>query len=703
MRDLNNCFTSFSTKTEYDEKIDFRCDAVIIDELNDVSEQKIRQWKEKGYSVHFCVSLSWGNYSDYLNGKWDDKQHIKDIQTDRNGNQILHGPNVPYFVPTMSYIRYLSDKLKPLIDAGLSAVQFQEPDFWFHGGYSEAFKREWGIYYKSPWEPPLSSPAASYKASKLKRFLFARAIFILASDLKDYARGKHRKNFKIYIKTRGLIHNAISGIISPFIEKENAPIDGFFANISPKEKISGKPDYLWAAYAEYNILKGLVRFTRQEVHLAVSPNGDKALISWDEYKTCYESMLTAALLNPTVSGYQVFSKPGNTILRETKKIPEKLFSEILVCAHALTAMKEEKIRWKKTDDNTAGIFVSESMMFQPEYPGENLYQKNFGNDSDALTSLFGMTKPLFANGVSTDFLVLEKIRGEGKILNDYNLLVLSYDFMKNSSPDFHYTLKAWVKSGGILLYIGSGNDIYNTAEEWWQEDTPPYETPESHLFEVLGIIEKVKKLKKKISKLSIHQKNISDSIFEIGKGIVAVLDIHPAHLNNEPAYADFYKRLLFAAAERKGVPFRKNHFYELNRGPYKIIAVTENGLPYTKPGLFVPLFGSALEIRKEISLQSGECGVFYDLDAKKDDDIGIIAIGAKVEDLTSDVNSICFTARLPENSRSLCRLYIPYACDITVNGEPTEFQRDDVTGKTVVFPIEGRTGGLQITASRKRL
>lgn len=696
MNETNHCLTSFSTKTEYDEKMDFGYDSVIIDGLNNISEEKIKSWKEKGYAVQLCFSLSWGGYSDYLNGKWDDVNHWKEVQTDKKGNDILHGPNVPYFVPTMNFVRYLCDKIKPLIDAGLSAVQIQEPDFWFHGGFSIAFKREWEIVYKTPWESPLSSPDAAYRASKLKRFLFARAIFFLSSELKDYARNRHLKNFKIYIKTRGLLYNAISGIISPLFDREPSLIDGYYANISPKTISASKSDFFLSSYAEFNILKGIVRFSDQEIHYAINPNGDKALLSWEEYKRSYEQILTAAALNPEVNNYQVLSKPRDIFFRESKKIPDELLSEMLICANALTALREEKIRWKKSDNNSAAIFLSETMMFHGATD-----EKNFGRDSDVLTSLFGLFKPLCETGIDVDFLLLEKVCSTYKILNDYNVAILSYDFMKAPSPDFHYALQAWVKSGGVLIFIGDGKNRYNTAQEWWRTENRPYETPEDHLFEVLGIAGKIKKMRKKNTGLSLHQKNFSDSIFEIGKGIAAVIPENPISIFNEPAYRDFYLKLLLTAAEKQGIPFQCKGFYELCRGPYKIIATADRSV-YKKSGLFISLFDQELEVRDEIRLQGGECGIFYDLDAKKDDDIGIIAIGAKVEDLKISSNGISFTAQLPKGLSSLCRLFVPYSCDVTINGVPTEFQRDKISKKTIIFPIEGNSDVLKIKATREK-
>lgn len=696
MKDSNLSLTSFSTKTEYDPRIDLHCNHVIIDGLNETSAKKIRSWKQKKYKVQLCLSFSWGNYSDYLNGKWDEKKHWTDVQTDKNGNYILHGPNVPYFVPTLNYLRYLCEKIKPMIDSGLSAVQFQEPDFWIQGGYSEAFQKEWRLYYKTPWQTQESSPEAAYKSAQLKRYLFARAIFFLSAELKDYAAGKQKENFKIYIKTRGFLHNAVSGIVSPLVGENSAILDGYFVNISPKAVMNSQFDHFLISYTEYNILKGIVKFNNQEIHFAINPDGDRALLSWDEYKISYEQMLIAALLNPEVSNFQLFSKPHDIFLRENKKIPQTLVSEILVCANAITQITKEKPRWQKKDHNSVGIFLSETMMFQ----SKDQAKQDFRNDSDALSSIFGLIKPLFQNGMAFDFLLIENIRNFYKILNDYNVAILSYDFMKVPSPDFHYALQAWIKSGGILIFVGRGEDNYNDIKEWWQFEQKPYQAPEEHLFELLGILEKIKKAKKKNTKLSLHQKSISDSIYEVGKGIAAVIHETPDDIFNEPAYTEFYLRLILTAAEKKGVPFHKKNHYILHRGPY-VTAVTTGG-EYRRSGFFVSLFDSELNVTEEIKLSGCDFGLFYDIDAKQDDDLSIIAIGAKTENIKTGPDEMSFTAYLPQGMSSLCRIYTPHSCQITINDLPVSHTRDTLTKKTVLFPISGCDDGLEIIVKRKR-
>ena len=101
------------------------------------------------------LGCAWGNYKEYLCGKWDGKEHWDECQTDRKGNPILHGVDTPYMVPTLSFIQYLTEHLCTLIDKGITEIYMEEPEFWEAGGYSEAFKKEYLAYYGVDWERPI--------------------------------------------------------------------------------------------------------------------------------------------------------------------------------------------------------------------------------------------------------------------------------------------------------------------------------------------------------------------------------------------------------------------------------------------------------------------------------------------------------------------------------------------------------------------
>ena len=102
----------------------------------------LKGYRQHGYNVQFMTGIAWGNYQDYFTGKWDGKEHEEEEgQVERNGNHIGHGKGIPYIVPTDNFITYFKTVIKKVIDAGITTIYLEEPEFWARAGYSEAFKR----------------------------------------------------------------------------------------------------------------------------------------------------------------------------------------------------------------------------------------------------------------------------------------------------------------------------------------------------------------------------------------------------------------------------------------------------------------------------------------------------------------------------------------------------------------------------------
>ena len=138
--------TTFQTSEPWKPETDVRADATMVygtlDKPGVTFEQRIQSWRDKGYLTEFMTGVAWGDYKDYFLGKWDGVDgHLKEGQRDRNGNEIAHGHLIPYIVPTESFIRYMQEtQIKRVIDAGITSIYLEEPEFWMRGGYSEAFK-----------------------------------------------------------------------------------------------------------------------------------------------------------------------------------------------------------------------------------------------------------------------------------------------------------------------------------------------------------------------------------------------------------------------------------------------------------------------------------------------------------------------------------------------------------------------------------
>ena len=153
----NGVKTTFQTSREWRPTIDNRADAVMVygvggnpsdNEGNRNFEERVRSWRERGYTVHFMTGIAWGEYKDYFTGEWDGRPHLDEGQVERSGDTIWHGHMVPYIVPSDNYLAYIKERhVKRVIDAGIDAIFMEEPEFWARAGYSEAFRREWRKFY----------------------------------------------------------------------------------------------------------------------------------------------------------------------------------------------------------------------------------------------------------------------------------------------------------------------------------------------------------------------------------------------------------------------------------------------------------------------------------------------------------------------------------------------------------------------------
>ena len=163
-----------------------------MDETPEMSfEQRMQSWKGRGYRIHYMSGIAWGGYHDYFMGKWDGDSHFDEAQVTQSGDTLWHGRPVPYLVPTKNFIRYMQEKVvKRVIDAGIDAIYLEEPEYWAHAGYSDAFKREWKDFYGFDWKPQHESAENTYLSNKLKYHLYYRALDEVFSYAKAYGKTK---------------------------------------------------------------------------------------------------------------------------------------------------------------------------------------------------------------------------------------------------------------------------------------------------------------------------------------------------------------------------------------------------------------------------------------------------------------------------------------------------------------------------------
>ena len=83
--------TCFQTGQAWSETGNLRSDVAIVYGIDARLPQRIQTWRDRGYRIHVMTGVSWGNYQDYLYGRFDGVNHEDEAQTDRAGNKISHG------------------------------------------------------------------------------------------------------------------------------------------------------------------------------------------------------------------------------------------------------------------------------------------------------------------------------------------------------------------------------------------------------------------------------------------------------------------------------------------------------------------------------------------------------------------------------------------------------------------------------------
>jgi len=206
---------TFQTDRPWSPRTNINADTVMVYGADDTVAERIKSWREHGYRVAVMTGVAWGRYAPYLRGDFDGKEHWNETQQMKDGGLRLHGGrDVPYIAPSLSYGRYLAQIVQSALEAGAEAIYLEEPEFWANTGWSESFRHEWQDFYHEPWQAPDSSVDAQYRASKLKYFLYRRALAQVFAAVKAYG-AAHDRSIPCYVATHSLINYAQWRIVSP--------------------------------------------------------------------------------------------------------------------------------------------------------------------------------------------------------------------------------------------------------------------------------------------------------------------------------------------------------------------------------------------------------------------------------------------------------------------------------------------------------
>lgn len=745
IREKEEIKTGFQEIEPWSSEIDLQTDFVMVYGLNESLESRMQQYRERGYKVHLMLGCAWGNYKEYLCGRWDGKEHWDECQTDRNGNPILHGVDTPYMVPTRSFIQYLTEHLCTLIDKGITEIYMEEPEFWEAGGYSEAFKKEYLAYYGVDWEPPHTNINAKYRSSRLKAYLYGRLVRHLSRNIKEYGR-KTGKEIHFYVATHSLVNYAQWKIMSPESRLLDVDeVDGFIAQVWTGTSGTGnvyeghyKSRTFETAYLEYGIMQELVKGTDKEVWFLQDPVEDNPEHGWEEYEDKYKKTLTAALFWPDVDHYEVCPWPNRVFkgryprkvglaegmiptedMEGAKNIPDTYATFLASMIQTLGDMTKGE---NETEKDAVGVFLADSCMYQRTYPDhvEHHGQKiNLSGMEDWMNRLifqkeeerqlllsmekmeyaykeccafpdwFGLTLPLLKYGLPIQPVYFDHMVRYDEYLRKYRYLILSYEFMKPESEEFHHKLVEWVKQGGTLFYIGKDFDPYNYLQEWWQKFF--CDTPAQHLFAEFGM-----------------DKEPANGCYRIGEGNVLVWNEVPALLSVNEAIADKYRNWIREGLKMGGYHWKMCNYLSVRRNPYIVIASMQEsdmGSVYTKEGLFVDLYEDKYPVVERVLVEPGQEKLLFDLEKIKED-VRIIATAARIENMVCENGQLSIEAKAIDHIQVNMRIRLPGKpedlCAHTESGKNMELQSVwDEKSRTVLLSYRSNNEKVYITGKLK--
>ena len=649
--------TCFQTGGPWSEAGNLRSDVAIVYGIDPGLPARLSSWRQRGYLTQVMTGVAWGAYQDYLYGRFDGINHEDEAQTDRGGHPHRHGnsTDIFYMCPGTNYGKFLCLGVRRALEAGAGAIHLEEPEFWVQDGYEGGFKREWRSFYGEEWQPPHSSVDAQWRASKLKYFLYRRALQQVFDYVEDYNRrtGRH---VRCYVPTHSLLNYAHWRIVSP--ESSLARLNGCHGYIAQVWTGTARTPNLYrgrlrertfeTAFLEYGAAWNLVHGTGRTVWYLNDPIEDNPGHDWPDYQANWESTLAASLFQPQVWRFEVAPWPERVFRGrypagspDPKPIPPAYATELQTVFNALNDLKQDRVQW---DCGTpgVGILISDSLMFERGPPAAS-----DGN----LSHFYGLALPLLKRGLPVSPVQLENLVVPG-CLDGLRVLLLTYQGMKPLSPDVHAPLVKWVKEGGVLAVCDDDSDPFNGVREWWNSQGLDYATPRLHLFDQLGLAGQA------------GQAAATGEFVPLGKGGLIWRRQSPVRIaadaDGDAGWTETVKQAVLHAK----LDWRQTNYLLLRRGPYLIASGLDESIPAAPKqlaGRFVNLFDPELRVQRTVTLGPGARFFLLDLDAPELGDRRVLASACKALPLQTGAHSLTLAVEGVAGTPAMVLLQLPEA------------------------------------------
>jgi len=560
--------------------------------VDDGIVERAASWRKAGYRIGIMTGVAWGGYQDWYEGRYDGVCHREDIQKNKKGEEVGHGGTVYYMAPSMGYNKYLAER----VEFAVGKVQpeyliMEEPEFWSHSGYSDTFKKEWEAKYGEPWRAPDSDPVTRWKAAKLMYELYWRALDVTMSAGKKAA-AANGKSIKCVVATHSLVNYTCWRIVSPEASMMSLPAcDGIIAQAwtgTARSPIKYEGVVAERSFEngilEYGIVANMDRIPGKEVWLLHDPVEDNPDRDWNDYRDNWERTVAASLLCPEINRYEVLPWPDRIYNHPYKAgpktdekimIPDAYRKELARIFQAFREMPDDSpgcFKWRSPDPGIGVIFSDTAMFMRGEPAGSTPHLDEF----------YGQALPLIKHGIMVRPVQAEFVAGDG-FLDQYKVIMLSYDFQLPPSREFQDALVRWVNNGGGLIYVGRDYHPYFSVPEWWNDGGKTAQTPVQALMKALGVGDE------------------EVGAMKVGKGWAHVIRKPAADWAESRAGSQECLRTVRAmtAMAAPEVEWREANYMLLERGPFitgQVFSETESDAPLAIPGRWINLFSDSEDV-----------------------------------------------------------------------------------------------------------
>ncbi|MBP7935934.1 MAG: hypothetical protein KA354_14910 [Phycisphaerae bacterium] len=596
-RQFLDCKTVFQTNTGYDPRLAIAVDGVIVHQHGAAPERlgkTINSWRRRGFTVGRMFFADSDATNQYWTGKWDGTEHPDEVERDQKNDVVMCAGVRPYMLPTPGWTRYLQEMATQSIDLGAQAILPEEPLAHAHTGYENAFRKAWEQRYHRPWEPERTSPTARFLTGQLKNELYLELQRQLGQTV---VQGEKRtgQTIPFVFPVHSLYSNVAAHLVAPLgTSTAIEQIDGYIGQVwtgpvnwALHNYSSPDKSFFASAYVLYDYFDQLTRGTNRKLWLLTDPVEDDPNHKWSEFEEWYRHCVAAELLLPNVDAFEVMPWPDRIFLPGystggSTPAPER-FRIIVLSAIQVQQEIPRSGTWLQDpiDQPTAGIGVAVT---------DTLLWHQLA--SPLLDGVYGMFLPLVNEGIPASACLLERALDPG-YLDQFKVIVLSYQEMKPMDLRMNTALANWVRRGGSLIVLGTGGEI-SDGSLWWSK--LPIGDPLAHLLK---------------TELGLEPGAEGDR--QVGQGWVYRQLGSPRRFVDPRVAREEYLRLIERALRAAGgaAKLARPGEFVMRRGPFVIAHAIHQ--PVSVKGPVVDVFDPEFPLRDKAELKLGQSGVYRDV------------------------------------------------------------------------------------------